>query len=337
MLRTHSHFSLLKAYGTPEDIVNKAVSMGLSSCSLTDYNSVSGCIDFYTACKKKSIKPILGCDFSEFTLLCKNLEGWKELLAILSSDRDFSASPNLIALKHSRIDSVLPEWSGSPNLYHCVTGDPVRSDEIFSPPSYYLEDSDKEILEILISIALKKSIPDIKRAIKSSEIDPEMTEYYKFFSNESFSFNCHESEEKICDQIEEFSILSEPKLPNFPCEDENKYLRDICLAKLRELGKDELYLKRLEHELDVIKKANLAGYFLIVRDFINFAKERGALMGISRGSAGGSLVSYLSGIIGLDPIFHELIFERFYDASRSYPKHLSFDEYKFVDDFRSKA
>lgn len=76
------------------------------------------------------------------------------------------------------------------------------------------------------------------------------------------------------------------------------------------------YVERLKKEIDVLKKGNVIDYFLITRDIINFAKSRGILVGIGRGSAGGSLVSYLLGIIQIDPIEFELIFERFLNEGR---------------------
>lgn len=82
----------------------------------------------------------------------------------------------------------------------------------------------------------------------------------------------------------------------------------------KSLQKD--YLERLKKEIDVLKKGNVIDYFLITRDILNFAKSKGILVGIGRGSAGGSLVSYLLGIIQIDPMEFELIFERFLNEGR---------------------
>jgi DNA polymerase III subunit alpha len=79
---------------------------------------------------------------------------------------------------------------------------------------------------------------------------------------------------------------------------------------------EELYRKRLEYESDVIRKMGFTAYFLIVADFINYAKNRGIPVGPGRGSAAGSLVAYVMGITDLDPIEHGLIFERFLNLER---------------------
>lgn len=76
------------------------------------------------------------------------------------------------------------------------------------------------------------------------------------------------------------------------------------------------YVDRLKKEINVLKKGNVIDYFLITRDILNFAKSKNILVGIGRGSAGGSLVSYLLGIIQIDPMEFDLIFERFLNEGR---------------------
>jgi DNA polymerase-3 subunit alpha len=83
-----------------------------------------------------------------------------------------------------------------------------------------------------------------------------------------------------------------------------------------DFNSDELYEKRLETELEVIVKMGFAGYFLIVADFIGYAKERGLPVGPGRGSAAGSLVAFSLGITNIDPIEHDLLFERFLNPER---------------------
>ncbi len=76
-------------------------------------------------------------------------------------------------------------------------------------------------------------------------------------------------------------------------------------------GDRKLYVERLEHELDVIKKMGFPGYFLIVADFINYAKANGIPVGPGRGSSAGSLVAYGMNITNVDPVEYDIIFERF--------------------------
>ncbi|MEF3280804.1 MAG: DNA polymerase III subunit alpha [Elusimicrobiota bacterium] len=112
--------------------------------------------------------------------------------------------------------------------------------------------------------------------------------------------------------------------------DENpqfRYLRDLCLEGLTEkFGKipDE-YLKRLNFELDVIKNAGFSSYFLIVMDFIKYAREHNIPVGPGRGSGAGALVSYALNITKVDPIKHNLLFERFLNPSRKSMPDLDID------------
>ena len=86
--------------------------------------------------------------------------------------------------------------------------------------------------------------------------------------------------------------------------------------RLRELPPQDPVVRRLEYELEVIRKMGYSGYFLIVWDFIHFARQRGIPVGPGRGSAAGSLVSYALGITDIDPIKYNLLFERFLNSER---------------------
>lgn len=140
----------------------------------------------------------------------------------------------------------------------------------------------------------------------------------------------------ISNACEEYNILERPILPKFTCPDnisEDEHLRFLCregwksllikTGKVSDENNTKVYLDTIKKELDVIKVANLAGYFLIVRDIVNHVKESGWLPGPGRGSAAGSLISYLIGITKIDPVEFGLIFERFYNAGRNADGHIS--------------
>ncbi len=99
----------------------------------------------------------------------------------------------------------------------------------------------------------------------------------------------------------------------------NEYFEKLCNEGFnKKMGKayPQKYMERLLYELEVIKNTGFAGYFLIVADFINYAKEHGIPVGPGRGSAAGSLVAYCLGITDIDPIKYDLIFERFLNPER---------------------
>lgn len=116
--------------------------------------------------------------------------------------------------------------------------------------------------------------------------------------------------------------LYKNKVPRFPLPEgftsPEKYLRYLC-----EMGIEKRYSKvtsslqqRLDYELEIINGMGYAGYFLIVKDFVDFARQRGIRVGPGRGSAAGSIVSYSLGITNLDPIEYGLLFERFLNPER---------------------
>ncbi len=133
-----------------------------------------------------------------------------------------------------------------------------------------------------------------------------------------------ENTRRIADSIDVELPLGENHLPNFPIptgvqtRDPDEYLKTLS-----ESGVERLYgeispeiRQRLDHELQVIKRMGYAGYFLITADFVQYAKEHNIPVGPGRGSAAGSLVSYVLGITTIDPIKHQLLFERFLNPDR---------------------
>ena len=101
--------------------------------------------------------------------------------------------------------------------------------------------------------------------------------------------------------------------------DSDQELKDMTYASLLKLGldKDQRYIDRLEYELNIIKTMGYSDYFLLVQDYVNWAKNNGILVGAGRGSAAGSLVSFLLNINEVDPLLYDLQFERFLNPNRT--------------------
>lgn len=116
--------------------------------------------------------------------------------------------------------------------------------------------------------------------------------------------------------------LGNMKLPFYEVPDgytPETYLRKLCEEGLVErFGKNisQEHRDRMEFELSVVEKTGYASYFLIVQDFVNWAKDQGIVVGPGRGSAAGSFVSYITGITNIDPIKYNLLFERFLNPER---------------------
>lgn len=137
----------------------------------------------------------------------------------------------------------------------------------------------------------------------------------------------------IAQEVEEINPLIKPRMPRFfddPAQSEVTHLRSLVHQKLEDLLLTRSvpagqYLERLEKELWVIQRKGYAGYFLVLEDLIRQAKHMNILVGPGRGSAAGSLVSYLLGITGIDPLQHDLIFERFLNPQRVDPPDIDVD------------
>lgn len=177
--------------------------------------------------------------------------------------------------------------------------------------------------------------------------DPNLqTESYRYFLNpEEFSMMYTveelESTVHVSNLIETFELPTDTYLPKFDCPNglsSQNYLTQLCLSGLNKRFEDKhdlgLYKKRLKSELDVIFSMHYEDYFLIVWDFIRFAKSQAIYVGPGRGSAAGSLVAYVLGITHVDPIEHQLLFERFLNPERISMPDIDTD---FPDDRRDEV
>ncbi len=194
--------------------------------------------------------------------------------------------------------------------------------------AHYLEDCDHEHHDALLCIGTASNLDDPKRLrfdgqgfyLKSGD---EMRDL--FHDHPSAVANSMEIAERCDVEIP----MGEYHMPEFqvPADTTREVvLEEKALAGLRErlgLAPDEPfgerhhpYVERMEYELGVIKKVGFAGYFLIVADFIEHARKNQIPVGPGRGSSAGSLAAYGLGITGVDPIEHEILFERFLNPER---------------------
>lgn len=186
---------------------------------------------------------------------------------------------------------------------------------------HYINKEDAYAHEILLCIQTAKTIDDQDRMkfptdefyLKSSV---EMEELFKSIPE------ALENTVKIADRCNVTIEFNKTKLPKFETPDginSKEYLRKLCFKGLKERygeNPDEAIIKRLNYELSVIETMGYVDYFLIVWDFIKFAKDNGIMTGPGRGSAAGSVVAYVLGITKIDPIKYSLIFERFLNPDR---------------------
>ncbi len=131
---------------------------------------------------------------------------------------------------------------------------------------------------------------------------------------------------EVAEKVEPYKILGEPRIPDYPVppgHTADSYLEELAWQGLLERLKchshaelDPTYKHRLEYELKMMQKMGFATYFLVVWDYIKYARDHGIPVGPGRGSAAGSLVAYSLKITGIDPVHHGLLFERFLNPER---------------------
>lgn len=186
---------------------------------------------------------------------------------------------------------------------------------------HYVRREDSEVHDILLCLQMNKTVSDQSRLKFSSDnyFLKSAQEMQNIFSDVPEACENTNKIAERCNVTFEFGKLQLPAYPlpeNYSSEE--KYLRDLCYKKISaryEVVTAEVKA-RLEYELEMIHKMGYDGYFLIVWDFINFARENKIAVGPGRGSAAGSIVAYILGITGLDPLKYNLLFERFLNPER---------------------
>ncbi len=191
---------------------------------------------------------------------------------------------------------------------------------ICSNDVHFINKEDHEAHTILIHLNTGKDLgEDLDMHYTGQEYMKTPEEMQELFSDVPEAL---EGVDEVVSKVERFELAREVILPVFPLPqgftDENEYLRHISYlgARKRYPEVNAEVEERLDHELQIIKNMGFPGYFLIVQDFINKAREMNVIVGPGRGSAAGSAVAYCVGITDIDPIKYNLLFERFLNPER---------------------
>lgn len=179
------------------------------------------------------------------------------------------------------------------------------------PSIYYQKKDDAIILEMVKAIKDDDKI-DIKKAEGQAYFMKE-SDYQKIYTARELALTVELVKKSTFNYH-----MKRGEILHFPVENSELYLREQVAKGLASKGfaTNVKYLERANHEVDVILKMGYADYFLVVQDYVHYAKTHGILVGSGRGSAAGSLVSYALGITEVDPIKYDLQFERFLNEGR---------------------
>ncbi len=196
---------------------------------------------------------------------------------------------------------------------------------------HFLRRSDHQAHDVMLCIGTGKMVQDENRMRYVPELyfksPAEMRELFRDFP-EAIA-NTLEIGER-CHLDLEFGRSKYPEYPAPAGKSREEYLRELCYEGLRQrygerAASDPELIKRLDYELGVFEKTGFVSYLLIVWDFIHFAKEKDIPVGPGRGSAAGSMVTYVLGITDIDPLQFGLLFERFLNPERVSPPDIDVD------------
>jgi DNA polymerase-3 subunit alpha len=333
-LHIHSEYSLLESCIKIDALVKQARAFGYRALALTDHNTMAGLVEFYRCCQANGLKPILGIELDlaglpgceQIVLLAENNSGYQNLLILASASKPVDLQT---LQRHTQGLIGLVNLQNNPD----VQGDYQKLARLFAKNSLYLE------LQI-------SSAEDRQRA-KSlyQKLPPEV-----FAAGTRLSY-LEPGQKQLLEVIRQEKIGSLPLLPpqqmaalyrDFPQAVDNTVLiAKRCSVKLEAEttypklpepydltalvweGAAKRYQRispkvaeRINYELDVITSMGLSDYFLIVWDIVRYAKAAKIPVGPGRGSAAGSIVAYCLGITKIDPIAHNLFFERFLNKKR---------------------
>ncbi|MFN8093061.1 MAG: DNA polymerase III subunit alpha, partial [Vicinamibacteria bacterium] len=407
-LHLHTEYSLLDGACRLDELVGEGARLGMKAMAVTDHGNMFGAVAFHEACRKKGLKPILGCEvyvapgsrlerqatsasdaYNHFTLLATNDAGYHNLVKLVSAgyldgfyhrpriDKDLLAkhSEGLVGLsgclsgeiaqhilagaEAAALQSVglFSEILGRDRFYLEVMEHGIPDQRRVNQgllrirektglklaatnDAHYLHRDDYQAHDVLLCIGSGKKVADAERLrfdtnafyLKSAE---EMAALFPDYP-EALLSTVQIAE--MCD----FELKPVSSLPAFevpPGETIDSHFENVtrrsfaercrALEPLAEAGRLRHpladYEARLEKEIGVIHRAGFSGYFLIVWDFIRYAKERRIPVGPGRGSAAGSLVAWALRITDIDPLENELIFERFLNPERISPPDIDID------------
>ncbi|MDR1271427.1 MAG: DNA polymerase III subunit alpha [Clostridiales Family XIII bacterium] len=405
-LHVHSEFSLLDGLAGIGQLLDEAVSNGMSHLAITDHGNMFGVIDFYKAAEKRGVVPVIGCevyvaprsmedregakdrDNGHLILLVETNEGYRNLVKIVSAGNMFG-----MYYGKPRVDKkVLRQYSkGLISLSGCIAGDvqqklvaddyegaraeALEYEGIFGKGNFFLEiqnqglRDEEKILAPMRRLSEETGIPlvatndihyikkehakahDVLLCVQTAKLLSD--ENRMRFESDQFYFKTEaEMREALPgfeDAIERTAEIAarckfkldegDLHLPEFIAPEgksNQAYLRELCEEgfEFRYGADKEKHRRRFDYELDAIESMGFTEYFLVVWDFIKYARDSGIAVGPGRGSAAGSIVSYALRITDVDPIKYGLIFERFLNPGRVTMPDIDID---FEDERRSEV
>ena len=330
-----TNYSLLSSLVTIDKLIDLCKEHNLKSIAICDDDMTSAMV-FYKECKKNGIKPVLGLDVKlddlSILLYAKDYKGYQNLIKLSTKKYEKEITiedlkeyyQNLICIlpfeSRSKLKDLIEIYDdiylGYQNKIEEEEARKYTKDIVFLNKVLYLSKEESTYLKYVYMIRDGKTISD-------DTYYPENGNYY-IPESEAINLSGNLGLNNTNDIIDKCNFEFKDNgnlLPIYKVEngDSFEYLKNLSIKGLSKRLNNEVndaYKERLFYELNIINDMGFSNYFLVVYDFIKYAKKNGILVGPGRGSAGGSLVAYSLGITDIDPIHYDLLFERFLNPER---------------------
>lgn len=322
-LKITTEYTLLKSTIKVDELITFLKNHNITTCAICDEN-LYGVMDFYHKMTSNALNPIIGLeieiDNQKIYLYAINHQGYLNLLKIHTLKEMHELNWENLKKYLIEIKIILP--FGSYDLLEKL------------PESYLGFSNDTEKIEALLRTekvvyvrnirVLEKEDTTYLSVLEAIDKGVSLSTITTDYSHHDFNFNLKKEDEETTEEFsQDLNVKIENKnryIPKFDAKiDSDTYLYQLThkgLAKRLNGNIPKEYEKRLEHELNIIKSMGFVDYFLIVYDYVLYAKKNNILVGPGRGSAAGSLVSYSIGITNVDPMKYNLSFERFLNPER---------------------
>ena len=314
------------------ELIKFAQDNNIKSLTITD-NNMYGAMDFYKLCITNDIKPIIGLEVEyhnkKMVLYAENYDGYKNLLKLCTLQSEKKVEIKDLE-KYSKYLVCITPYE-SLNIYNDIksfyknifigykTMEELNNidcdNTVYMNETLYLTKEDNKYIKYMDAVRTGVTID----LVANTNLNNYVLTIEEFETKHKESINNNHLITELCNVVIPFNQKLMPKFVNEEGIDSYSYLKKKCIEGLRHhFGNTvkQIYKERLKYELDIINKMGFCDYFLIVSDYVKYAKENNIIVGTGRGSAVGSLVSYCLMITDVDPIKYNLLFERFLNPER---------------------
>src|ERR1700680_4579211 len=326
-LHCHSNFSFLDSGSHPFELAARTAQLEMPALAITDRGGVYGAVKFLQACRKLGVKPIIGTslevDGEEVVMIARNLSGYSNLCRLLSfahADQPKGEARATIAqvAEHRGDLFYLSGTDDEPRLWvlegRAAMAKRCGAAVVATNEVHYHVPERRRLHDVLVAIRHRATLESAR-----GHLFPNSEHHLKGGADMRPLFKGHAEAlatpwdiAQQCDVDLDFRKVRFPGYPVPAGETPFSFLYKLCFEGVRERYRPITVevTRRLQRELEVIEKTGLAEFFLINWDLMRFAREHG-VPGQGRGSAADSIVAYVLGITRVDPIEHNLLFERF--------------------------